>query len=1136
MNKKVLSALLFGALFAGTGTFTSCIDNDEPAGIEEIRGAKAELIKAQAAFELAEEAWMRAQVANQELVNKAKELENKRYEIETELSEIAVELKKLELERAQASTEQHKAEAEAKIAEAKRNQAYWENQMALEAEQFKTNMLNAQKWTMEAQAALDKAIAEAELAKLTMSEAEKETVQAAIDYVANAADILGQKHNALIQAQKNFDNALFNEAGGQSLSKLTAELNKKNAALNVQNVLLQETKDMLELAKNFDKETWSAQMKQLDADVQEAEKNKGEAEVAVTKIKVGAEYQKADDAYVLAVNTLGEQQATKGEIDETSYEYTETDVTADPVEGRGSQYQAKNEFVLDSDGNPTTQKTLAGKYVAAYTDSLAAMNGSLTINNVANATKFAVKGYKNEVPEALKRFLVKSNDFKKITGYTSSWNGEFAYGNVEKPYTTYTEGAYQEDLAERAKDKDYVYTSNAAIYVESLEAWIEALGKFSPDANAQEWQKFQLAEAKDDAATAKADYETALAAWNILVDVVKNEKKTAAPTNRVIKDENDVVTFNGDIDGAVDAYNTAYANVVAAITAHNTALDAWKAEEDAFKTAAKTAAVNELKAKKSEGYIKDRYEGIFNGTVTTIYGTGDAAVGVTGLNVSGAKAAYDALGGKATASIEQIKKIVETFAKATGTEGQTGYKTAAQNATAINNAVNSWATNESNVYYADAAHAAALETEANGTVSTKLTAEYAKTAANSTLVTKKNAVIAAKTTTPAFAGGTTAKLETANDEIAVKWDALMTAYASYIDMLWNEYAQKVTAKNLTKIGANAIASKAYVTNLAIQNAIIEADFGYNATAYTTLKKADGTTEEAAIIDGYKKYQAAGSDISAAEEANLTVTAIDVEQGKDKVRYWSEVIYGPSFPEQLLPLTEADIQEAAEATDPATEINLTNFGLLGAKMAADAEVALYEDMQDVEELVAPVKTALETQLAALKAEIAANSAIVAEYVKAADDAWTAVLAGRTAVDDALVARDAISSEAEAKLEEYTALALELKAVRAEAESQLAALAPATPNPAIQGEWTVEKLIAWWEAKVVEAEAKLEDLKSEIAKVEKAIELFEAGNYDEAYNVALYKGWLETAQKEYDAAYAVYEAAAKQLDAVIEALLK
>lgn len=95
MNKKYLSVVLFGALMLGTaGTFTGCIDNDEPAGIEELRGAKAELLKAKAAVEQAnaayrqaETAWMQAKVQEQELLNKGIELGNQKLELELKVQE-----------------------------------------------------------------------------------------------------------------------------------------------------------------------------------------------------------------------------------------------------------------------------------------------------------------------------------------------------------------------------------------------------------------------------------------------------------------------------------------------------------------------------------------------------------------------------------------------------------------------------------------------------------------------------------------------------------------------------------------------------------------------------------------------------------------------------------------------------------------------------------------------------------------------------------------------------------------------------------------------------------------------------------------------------------------------------------------
>ena len=54
----VATALVCGALT----TVTSCIDNDEPAGISDLRGAKAELIKAQAALKLVEVEYQKVNV------------------------------------------------------------------------------------------------------------------------------------------------------------------------------------------------------------------------------------------------------------------------------------------------------------------------------------------------------------------------------------------------------------------------------------------------------------------------------------------------------------------------------------------------------------------------------------------------------------------------------------------------------------------------------------------------------------------------------------------------------------------------------------------------------------------------------------------------------------------------------------------------------------------------------------------------------------------------------------------------------------------------------------------------------------------------------------------------------------------
>ncbi len=116
----VAALLMSGA----TATFTSCIDTDEPAGIEELRGAKAELLRAKAAVEQAEAAirtaqaaWVQAQAdiaaqyaAQQELVTALQQAANER-----EIAQIQaqIEINAANNEAALIAAQQRVAEAQA---------------------------------------------------------------------------------------------------------------------------------------------------------------------------------------------------------------------------------------------------------------------------------------------------------------------------------------------------------------------------------------------------------------------------------------------------------------------------------------------------------------------------------------------------------------------------------------------------------------------------------------------------------------------------------------------------------------------------------------------------------------------------------------------------------------------------------------------------------------------------------------------------------------------------------------------------------------------------------------------------------------------------------------------------------------
>ena len=174
-----------------TATFTGCIDTDEPEGIAELRGAKSEFIKAQAAVELVEAELRKAQVAEQELVNAGLALQNKSAEIDLQLHELDIQLKQLLIEKEEAATAQAKAEAEAAIAKAEADKTKWENEKALIVEQYKEKMLLAETATAKAQEAYKQAMEQIEASKLLLTDEEQARlngVQAQVAYAKQAMD------------------------------------------------------------------------------------------------------------------------------------------------------------------------------------------------------------------------------------------------------------------------------------------------------------------------------------------------------------------------------------------------------------------------------------------------------------------------------------------------------------------------------------------------------------------------------------------------------------------------------------------------------------------------------------------------------------------------------------------------------------------------------------------------------------------------------------------------------------------------------------------------------------------------------------------------------------------------------------
>ena len=185
MNKKFyLGAILLGAMTLSTGALTSCIDNDEPEGITNLRGAKAELLRAKAALELAK-AETEKQNANLVAAKAAVEQANAKIaEAIAKQEEAKAKQEEAKVAYEQAKSDKAKAEALEALAAAEIAQAEAEAALAEIKAQSELNLQNIKNDLLAAQNRYDQLVAEIEAAKavLTGEQAQKlASLQDAVD-------------------------------------------------------------------------------------------------------------------------------------------------------------------------------------------------------------------------------------------------------------------------------------------------------------------------------------------------------------------------------------------------------------------------------------------------------------------------------------------------------------------------------------------------------------------------------------------------------------------------------------------------------------------------------------------------------------------------------------------------------------------------------------------------------------------------------------------------------------------------------------------------------------------------------------------------------------------------------------------
>jgi len=313
--KKIL---LIGT--AALGMFfmtTSCLENTEPAGIEAMRQARAELISAQAAYEQAKVTLLNAQTAlqeaqtqNQILENNLKELEiqEKQLNLEYQEAKYDYDMRILELDYARraGADEAYLKALELEIA----GYEYWllKNEIDMEelelkrqemVEIHKAELLRLQKATAEAQKEYEEAIRNLEALKHTLTEDEKAIVDKYTAEIDALSTQLENAENTLVGAQTAYLEAKYNWSQDSVLldKKYTRAVELAQAALDDANAELEEAN-----ALDFtDEEALLTQKAELEAEIDAIRKQQDDLKMQAEDLKLTLEVPEAE---IAAIDTV----------------------------------------------------------------------------------------------------------------------------------------------------------------------------------------------------------------------------------------------------------------------------------------------------------------------------------------------------------------------------------------------------------------------------------------------------------------------------------------------------------------------------------------------------------------------------------------------------------------------------------------------------------------------------------------------------------------------------------------------------------------------------------------------------------------------------------------------------------------
>ena len=550
MNKKFyLGAILLATMTLSTGALTSCIDNDEPEGITELRGAKAELLRAKAAVELANAELIQQQVNLAAIQVKLQEALHATL-VSREEAKTAEQWAKASQAEAEASQEWAVAEklwAEANyawsVADEKRAAA--DAAIAKIKAQLEVDLQNIKTWLLQAQNNYENVTAEIEAAKAVLTDVQATKLAA----LQTAVDTAWGTYKLAQQAVLTAMDALFKATNTEedTIEGLQRAVVSAKAKLLAVNAAYDELKA---LAEDATPTAWETRMDSLKTySDKTAPLEKAELDLKMEEIKQSAEYKAADKEDKAALKAyIAAQQ---------NYNYL-----AD-----GNEVDCFSEASV-----PTTEKW--GYYSAGTHPTESAYTG---------AKKYDLDGANIAIsnPTAFAK-LQAAIDPTYLPSLKNDWKG--MRFEVDGTYVKDDKGLLYSQMKNAFVSSA---TSGNPVIAKTVAAWEEALKnvKVSDEDIAADTCKANYEKAVEDAQKA---HDAAVETW----EAMHKQYQTGVKAVEVSTD---------GIKKAMEAYNTAHAALVSKVEAYNAKFDevanaaATKYINDSFKWPAQKA-VYEAKA------------------------------------------------------------------------------------------------------------------------------------------------------------------------------------------------------------------------------------------------------------------------------------------------------------------------------------------------------------------------------------------------------------------------------------------------------------------------------------------------------------------------------------------------------------